>query len=147
MSTLIKKGLVIKSSVPAKYALTDVGREMAQKLINVDSNCAQQTSPPLPRIPATQETEEVLEARLPRPWLHCQEDNDNEQLSNKKTSTSRKEKSIPGKELLSAVLHSFPSNSIPSPSYSDSDDSELLPGNSRFSQPNRFRLDRHCCWC
>ena len=150
MSTLIKKGLLTKSStVPAKYALTDVGKEMAQKLVNVDSTCVQQpSSSPPQHPPASQETEEVLEARLPRPWLLHQEDGNSGQLSNKQTSISRKKKKISEKELPPAVLHPFPSNSIPSPSYSDSDDSELLPGDyilNGFSQSSRLRYDMYCC--
>jgi len=138
--------LTKSSTVPAKYALTDVGKEMAQKLVNVDSTCVQQPSLPQ-HLPASQETEEVLEETLPRPWLHHQEDGNNELLSNKQSLVSRKENLIPEKELPSAVLHSLPSNSIPSPSFSNSDidDNELLlPGNSilsRFSQPNRIRYE------
>ncbi|XP_065919147.1 crossover junction endonuclease MUS81-like isoform X2 [Dysidea avara] len=143
VSTLIKKGLLTKSStVPAKYALTDVGKEMAQKLVNVDSTCVQQpSSSPPQHPPASQETEEVLEASLPRPWLLHQEDGNSGQLSNKQTSISRKKKKFSEKELPPAVLHPFPSNSIPSPSYSDSDDSELLPGDyilNGFSQSSRL---------
>ena len=118
---------------------------MAQKLVNVDSTCAHQPSLPQ-HLPASQETEEVLEETLPRPWLHHQEDDNNKLLSNKQSLVSRKENLIPEKELSPAVLHCFPSNSIPSPSYSNSDidDNELLPGNSilsRFSQPNRIRYE------
>jgi len=142
VSTLIRKGLITKSSVPAKYALTDVGMEMAQKLVDVDSTCAQHLSQPQ-YLPASQETGEFLEKTMPRPWLHHQEDGNNELLPNKE-SISRKENSIPEKELLPGLPHSFPSHSIPSPSYSDFDnnDSKLLPGNcilSRFSQPNSIR--------
>ncbi|CAE1227934.1 MUS81 [Acanthosepion pharaonis] len=36
MGILIKKGLVLKESSPAKYSLTDAGRELAQKIKNLE---------------------------------------------------------------------------------------------------------------
>ena len=117
--------MVTKSgTVPAKYSLSEAGLELARKLIRVENSM--NGSPSIivgHNIPTSiqeksegnstadisirqsnllsQEVVEDLEARLPKPWLPCQEDG-NLANASKNSTISLKEKLSLGKEVITS---------------------------------------------
>lgn len=130
VSTLIRKQLITKSAtVPAKYTLTEAGSELAQRMIRVGKNSTNESSSDgvehsiltsTLRVQKSKEditdapsvgtikhnnlaSQDVLEARLPKPWLLSQKD---AQITNT-SSISLKEDLIVEEEVVLSDKQNF----------------------------------------